>query len=81
MANIKQCDRCKKSYHRNSMWFGGKAAGMAKIDTYGNIVKIYDLCDKCLKDLNDFLKKGKINDTGELEKSPPGSGHDSAADG
>ena len=51
MANVKKCDRCGSIY-------SVAKCGFAKF--HGNWrAKSYDLCDDCIKELEEFLKGAK----------------------
>lgn len=62
MANAKKCDRCKNYYDENTKYktkgrlIGSIISGVATTNRIYEKDKCYDLCDKCLTELFDFLE-------------------------
>ena len=57
MANAKQCDRCKKLYHRP---YASDLVIKRYMHGHGDI--IYDLCDECENDLEKFILNGMVSE-------------------
>lgn len=61
----KKCDRCGKFYapeNKKATINGSIPAFMQLVNNYGWSINQYDLCDDCVKDLQQWLKNKKVEE-------------------